>query len=109
MGNEETKTVLPLPEGVHEEATVFEPREFFNTAITGVENGRLVYNEDDVVLAITEWLQCTWSEAVEWYEYNTVRTLPYMGDYAPIIRHEEYSDTEEQDTEDLVPATSEDE
>lgn len=27
----------------------------------------------------------TYEEAVEWLDYNTVRSVPYMGEFKPII------------------------
>lgn len=31
--------------------------------------------------------ECTYEEAVDWIEYNTIRSLPYVGDGAPIVVH----------------------
>lgn len=30
---------------------------------------------------------CSYEEATDWIEYNTIRSLPYVGDDAPIVVH----------------------
>lgn len=60
----------------------------YDDALIGVsEDGRAIYDYEKMV----EWLmeEEGWSdeEAVEWIETNTLRTLPYMGEGAPIIMY----------------------
>jgi hypothetical protein len=68
-------------------AIVLEPQSTFNTALVGVSSdGRLVYSEDKILIALQEKDGMDYEEALEWYQYNTVRTLDYQkGRYAPII------------------------
>ena len=51
------------------------------------EDERAIYDFDLMV----EWLMkndgMTSEEAIEWIEYNTIRSLPYVGDKAPIIMY----------------------
>lgn len=40
---------------------------------------------------MVQWLMeqdnMDYTEAVEWIEYNTIRSLPYVGDGAPIVMY----------------------
>lgn len=60
----------------------------YDDALIGVtEDGRAVYDYEKMI----QWLMDTeeWSceEAMEWIDYNTLRSLPYMGEGAPIIMY----------------------
>ena len=60
----------------------------YDDALIGVtEDGRAVYDYEKMI----QWLMDTegWSceEAMEWIYYNTLRSLPYMGEGAPIIMY----------------------
>lgn len=62
--------------------------ESYDDALIGVsEDGRAIYDFDKMV----EWLvnKYGWSEteSIEWIEVNTLRSLPYMGEDAPIIMY----------------------
>lgn len=61
-----------------EGAIMFEPQYLFNKAIVGVtHDGLLVYSEDKIIEAFIKDGMAE-EEAVEFYEYNTVRSLPYV-------------------------------
>ncbi len=63
----------------------------FDEAIMGVtEDNRVVYNFDDMVDCLMEEDGLAQEEAVEFIEYNTVRTLPYIGAKSPIIFYRDY-------------------
>lgn len=60
----------------------------YDYALIGVTvDGRAVYDYELMV----EWLMneedCTYNEAVEWIDVNTLKSLPYMGSDAPIIMY----------------------
>lgn len=60
----------------------------YDDALIGIsEDERAIYDFDLMV----EWLMknddMTSEEAIEWIEYNTIRSLPYVGDKAPIIMY----------------------
>lgn len=60
----------------------------YDDALIGIsEDGRAIYDYYKMV----EWLMreenFTEEEAIEWIDYNTIRALPYMGAYAPIIMY----------------------
>ena len=46
---------------------------------------RLVYSYAKLVDAIAEANGWSESDAVDWIEFNTMRSLPYMGNGAPIV------------------------
>jgi len=57
-------------------------------ALIGVyDDGRAIYDYDLMV----EWLMVnddmTDADAMEWIKDNTIRSLPYVGDKAPIVMH----------------------
>lgn len=63
----------------------------YDSALVGVsDDGRAIYDYD----AMVEWLigeeGWTEEESIDWLEYNTIRSLPYAGDRAPIIMHRLY-------------------
>jgi hypothetical protein len=58
----------------------------YEYALVGVtDDGRVVYDFDKMV----EYLMNKegWSdiEAIDWIEYNVIRSIPYMGEKSPII------------------------
>ena len=60
----------------------------YDDALIGVsEDGRAVYDYNK----ICDWLMkkegWSYEEAVEWIDYNVLRSLPYMGNDAPIIMY----------------------
>ena len=48
-------------------------------------NGNAVYDFDKMVEYLIETDGMEYEEAVEFIEYNTIRALPYMGEFAPIV------------------------
>ena len=59
----------------------------FLSAIVGLtDDDRLVYDYDKMIAAaIEENPDWTEEDAIEWIDFNTLRTVPYMGNKAPII------------------------
>jgi hypothetical protein len=57
----------------------------FEDAIIGYSEERLVYDFDKMVLSLVKSEGMSEEDALEWIDYNTLRTIPYMGDYKPII------------------------
>jgi len=71
----------------YEDVVIFKD-EGYDDALIGIsEDGRAIYDFDLMV----EWLMkvdgITSEEAIEWIEYNTIRSLPYAGSGAPIIMY----------------------
>ena len=60
----------------------------YDSALIGVsEDNRAIYSFDKMV----DWLMneegFSETDAIEWIEYNTIRSLPYAGNDAPIIMY----------------------
>ena len=51
------------------------------------EHARAVYTYDGLVEALAKTMDSAEAEADarEWIDYNTIRSLPYMGEHAPIV------------------------
>lgn len=76
-----------LSELGYEDVVVFENYSYDDALIGVTDDNRAVYDFDKMV----EWLRKTEGfspeEAIEWIEYNTIRSLPYAGEDAPIIMY----------------------
>ena len=72
---------------------ILEGDEFANGFIGLSNDNRAVYSYTRLVDSLSRANHWSTDDAIEWLEYNTIRSLPYMGDKAPIIIHEplEYS------------------
>lgn len=70
-----------------EDAPIFVNPDYEDAIIGITHNGRVVYDYDKMV----EYLMNKegWSdiEAIDWIEYNVIRSIPYMGSDAPIIMY----------------------
>lgn len=51
-------------------------------------DNRAVYSYDKLIDSLSRSNSWSTDDAIEWLEYNTIRSLPYMGTKAPIIIHE---------------------
>ena len=81
--NEEIKKQL------HKDTAILEPQECFNKAIIGVDNQRLIYDYDLIIDSLMSYYGWEYIQALEWLEFNTIRSLPYMGRLAPIVKNTE--------------------
>lgn len=69
-----------------EEDTSFFTNPDFLEALVGHDNeGRLVYSYTKMVESMMVHDKVDYDSAVEFIDYNTIRTIPYMGAKAPII------------------------
>jgi hypothetical protein len=69
----------------HEETMFFENPSFVK-AITGItDSGQLIYDYELMIAAAMEEEGWDVEETIEWIEYNTIRTIPYMGHAHPIV------------------------
>lgn len=68
-----------------EEAIVFDNPSFDNAIIAVDQDGRAVYDYDLMVEELMRDEEWTMEDAIEWIEYNTLRSIPYAGDMAPIV------------------------
>ena len=68
------------------EETVFFENPSFVKAITGItDSGQLIYNFDMMIEAAMEEEGWDAEGAIEWIEFNTLRSIPYMGHAHPIV------------------------
>lgn len=69
----------------HEETVFFEHPSMVK-AITGItDSGQLIYDYNLMIEAAMEEEGWTCEDAIDWIEYNTLRSIPYMGSYHPIV------------------------
>ena len=69
----------------HSETIFFENPSYVK-AITGItDSEQLIYDYDLMVAAAMEEEGWDTESAIEWIEYNTLRSIPYMGCYHPIV------------------------
>ena len=69
----------------HEETVFFENPSFVK-AITGItDSEQLIYDYNLMILAAMEEENWSEEEAIEWIDYNTIRSIPYIGQYHPIV------------------------
>ena len=71
----------------YEDSIVFENPDY-DDAIVGVsEDDRVIYDFDLMVRCLMAEDDMTEPEAIEFIEYNTLRSLPFAGDGAPIVMY----------------------
>ena len=60
----------------------------YEDALIGVsEDNRAVYDYDLMVESLMDHDDMTYEEAIDWIDFNTIRSLPYAGSSAPIIMY----------------------
>ena len=74
-----------LLEAGYEDVLIFTDYSYDDALVGVTEDNRAVYDYNKMV----DWLmrEESWSmdEAIEWIEYNTIRSLEYMGPEAPVV------------------------
>lgn len=73
-----------------EAAIVFDSLAYDNSIIGVTIDDRVVYDYDMMVKELMEDEEMTCDEAMDWIDYNTIRSLPYAGPMAPIIMYRIY-------------------
>ena len=66
-------------------AIVFDNPSFDNSIIGNTFDGRAIYDFDCMVEEMMEDEDLSREDVIDFIEYNTIRSLPYAGRYAPII------------------------
>ena len=60
----------------------------YDSAIIGItENNQVVYDYEKMIEHLMQEDDMDYEEAVDFISYNTIRSLPYAGDGAPIIMY----------------------
>jgi hypothetical protein len=68
-----------------EDAMVFDEPEFDSAIIGTTHDGRAVYSYELMLKKLVVEDFYTEEEAAEFIDYNTIRTIAYMGETAPVI------------------------
>lgn len=76
---------LQLRAELPEDAIVFDNMSYDGSIVGVTIDGRVVYSYDKMVEELMEDEQCSYEEAADWIDYNTIRSLPYAGENGPII------------------------
>ena len=84
--NLEIRDLLP------DDAIVFDNMSYDNSIIGTTFDGRAIYDYDLMVSEFMSDEECTSDEAIDWIEYNTLRSLPYAGKKAPLVVANVWSD-----------------
>ena len=77
--NQEIRNKLPP------DAVVFDNHAYDNSIIGTTFDGRAIYSFDKMVEELATDEGWTEIDAIEWINYNTIRSLPYGGEKAPLI------------------------
>ena len=60
----------------------------YDSAIIGItEDNQVVYEYDKMIEHLIQEDDMSYEEAIDFISYNTIRSLPYAGQYAPIIMY----------------------
>ena len=78
---------LELRAELPEDAIVFDNMSYDGSIVGVTTDGRVVYDYDKMVEELMQEEECSYEEAVEWIDYNTIRALPYAGENGPIIMY----------------------
>lgn len=76
-----------LYENGYEDVVVFDHYDYDGAMIGVTSDNRAVYDFDKMVEYLKTNEDMSDIEAIEWIEYNTLRSLPYYGSDAPIVMY----------------------
>lgn len=83
------KTIEELEQYLEERGmtgtTYFNNPDFVDAIVGTTDEGNLIYDYDKMIESLKKSENWDDEEAIEWIEYNTIRTIPYMGSSHPII------------------------
>ena len=69
----------------YEGTPYFRNPDFLEDILGVTDDGRVVYHFGKMVESLMKSDDMSHEDAVEFIEYNTIRTIPYMGDRSPVI------------------------
>lgn len=78
---------LELRSELPEDAIVFDNMSYDSSIIGVTTDGKVVYDYDKMIEELMQNEEWSYEEAAEWINYNTIRSLPYAGENAPIIMY----------------------
>lgn len=62
----------------HEEAVIFNVPNYDNAIVGISDDGRVIYDYELMIKELTNDTALTEDEAIQFIDYNTIRTLPYI-------------------------------
>lgn len=74
-----------IEEAGHEDVVIFTDFDYKDAFLGLTHDGRAVYDYDLMVQYLVDTEEMTSDDAIEWIEYNTIRSLPYAGPKAPVV------------------------
>ena len=86
MKDEELRKSLETYRKENEQGLEMFENPSYDKSIVGISSsGQLVYDYEKMVEEFMEDNNCDYDEAVDFIDYNTMRSLPYEGEYRPIV------------------------
>ena len=70
-----------------EDFIIFENPDYDSAIIGITENNQVVYDYEKMIEHLMQEDDMDYEEAVDFISYNTIRSLPYAGEGAPIIMY----------------------
>lgn len=77
-----------LIDNENEDAVMFESPNYQEAIIGISEDGRLIYSYSQMIDCLVKEEGMSQEEAMEYIDYNTLRSLPYAGEKAPIVMYD---------------------
>lgn len=71
----------------YKDAVVFDHPDFDNAIIGVTDDNRVVYDYDKMVSSLMEADGIEAEEAIDFIDYNTIRTIPYINGNVPIVMY----------------------
>lgn len=71
-----------------EDTTFFVNPDYVSAVVGLTDDGKIIYDYEKMITHLMETDKMEYDEAMEFIDYNTIRTIPYMGDSHPIILSE---------------------
>ena len=79
-----------IRERLNDGALVFDNPAYDNSIIGTTFDGRAIYDIDSMAEELASDDEITLEEAIDFIDYNAMRSLPYAGEKAPVVVHVEY-------------------
>lgn len=93
MTLEEIKNyIIEMQDDEDSETIVLENPDYSDAFLGLSDEGRAIYDYNKMIESLMKEDGMDYVDAVEFFEYNTLRALPYMGELRPIILYSTESD-----------------
>ena len=74
----------------YEDVIVFSDPSYGKALIGVTSNNQAVYDYDLMVESLMEENDWTYEDAIDWIDFNTIRSLPYVGIGSPVVMYPLY-------------------